>query len=429
MHIALAVSNEHGTEPLIIRQGQVMATVRRVPESSIRHSKSMQWTPTPDKQHQAAASVQSQPESAERVQAEVKRIAEKDVIWSLIHDKSGKDIVKAVKAGQQIGEISFAQWKATVTDELKFGPRITVKLQEDLTCLLYALRLVVAKDPKKPGVMKGFEGTITLVDPATEPIKSKHRRYTPKECEIIKKEVLELYANGMIEQSDSPWSAPVVLVKKKDGKWRFCVNYTATVNRFLRHDAQPLANAQDVLDNLAKATTLSLWDVCSGYWHIKLREQDRKFTAFTANGSLWQWTRLPFGLATSGSQFVRSIESVLREDHPDSIPSGINPDTGHKYKPEPILSNTVEMFVDDGTIHTTDEQDHINEVARCLKQLMIHDITIKMAKCIWGTDEADLIGHIVKCGEGIRPDTKKINDLLAMDYLHTIGDLKAFLWS
>ena len=87
------------------------------------------------------------------------------------------------------------------------------------------------------------------------------------------------------------------------------------------------------------------------------------------------------------------------------------------------------MFVDDGTIHTTDEQDHINEVARCLKQLMIHDITIKMAKCIWGTDEADLIGHIVKCGEGIRPDTKKINDLLAVDYLHTIGDLKAFLGS
>ena len=101
--------------------------------------------------------------------------------------------------------------------------------------------------------MKGFEGTITLVDPTTEPNKSKHQ--------IIKKEVLELYANGMTEQSDSPWSVPVVLVKKKDGKWRFCVNYTATVNRLLRRDAQPLANAQDVLDNLAKATTLSLWDV------------------------------------------------------------------------------------------------------------------------------------------------------------------------
>ena len=170
----------------------------------------------------------------------------------------------------------------------------------------------------------------------------------------------------------------------------------------------PLANAQDVLDNLAKATTLSLWDVCSGYWHIQLREQDRKFTAFTADGSLWQWTRLPFGLATSGSQFVRSIEAVLKQDHPESIPTGVNPDTGTQYKPEPILHNTVEMFVDDGTIHTTEMQDHINEVARCLKQLMMHDITIKMAKCIWGTDEANLIGHIVRCGEGISADTKKV---------------------
>ena len=126
--------------------------------------------------------------------------------------------------------------------------------------------------------------------------------------------------------------------------------------------------------------TLSLWDVCSGYWRIKLGEQDRKCTAFTAKGSLWQWTRLPFGLATSGSQFVRSIESVLREDHPDSVPSGTNPNTGHKYNPEPILSSTVETFVDDGTIHPTDEQDHIDDVARCLKHLMPHDITIKMAK-------------------------------------------------
>ena len=123
---------------------------------------------------------------------------------------------------------------------------------------------------------------------------------------------------------------------------------------------------------------------------------------------------MPFGLATSGSQFVRSIEAVLREDHPDSLPAGINPDTGQQYKPEPILHETVEMFVDDGTIHTTDEQDHIDEVARCLKQLMIHDITIKMAKCIWGTDEANLIGHEVKCGEGIRADTGKIADLLAV---------------
>ena len=115
----------------------------------------------------------------------------------MIHDTAGRDIVKMVKSGTQIGSVSFTQWKHSVEQDLKFGPRITSELQEDLQCLLYALRLVVAKDPKKPGAMKGFEGTITLVDPTTTPVKCKHRRYTPKECAIIKKEVLELYANGI----------------------------------------------------------------------------------------------------------------------------------------------------------------------------------------------------------------------------------------
>ena len=168
----------------------------------------------------------------------------------------------------------------------------------------------------------------------------------------------------------------------------------------------------------------------SGYWHIKLREQDRKYTAFSTDShGLCQWTRLPFGLATSGSQFVRSIEKVLREDHPESVPESVDPTTGKAHTVKPILHSTVEMFVDDGTIHTNKGQDHIDEVARCLKQLMWHDITLKISKCMWCTDEATLIGHTVKCGHGIMADPGKVADLLAIKQLATIGDLKAFLGS
>ena len=92
------------------------------------------------------------------------------------------------------------------------------------------------------------------------------------------------------------------------------------------------------------------------------------------------------------------MEKVLREDHPDSVPSGIDAETGKPRQPKPILHETVEMFVDDGTIHTKEGQDHIDEVARCLKQLMWHDIALKVSKCIWCTDEAQLIGHVVRCG-------------------------------
>ena len=73
----------------------------------------------------------------------------------------------------------------------------------------------------------------------------------------------------------------------------------------------------------------------------------------------------------------------------------------------------MKTFVDDGTIYTGKRQTHIDEVARCLKQLMIHDITIKLAKCTWGTDETTLIGHVVKCGQGVSADIDKISDLSA----------------
>ena len=229
VQVPLAILNEAGTEPLIIRRGDVMATIRRIPDDSIFHSNQAVWAPSIDaekespstgeqaQQPETIAAAVNSPQQEANEAAEETRNKEKSVIWSMIHDKSGTQIVKLVKDGAQIGTVTFGQWKQAVQQDLKFGPRISAQLKEDLTCLLYALRLVVAKDPKKPGVMKGFEGTITLVDPATAPVKCKHRRYTPKECEIIKQEVSELYANGMIEQSDSSWSTPVVLVKKKAG--------------------------------------------------------------------------------------------------------------------------------------------------------------------------------------------------------------------
>ena len=85
------------------------------------------------------------------------------------------------------------------------------------------------------------------------------------------------------------------------------------------------------------------------------------------------------------------------------------------------------MFVDDGTIHTKANQNYVDETARCLKQLMWHAISIELAKCTWGTDEANLIGREVRCVQGIRVDTGKVADLLAISHLEPIGDLKSFL--
>ena len=264
--VKLAVSNMDGTAPLVIRKGDAMATLTQIQPHDMHHGKAIAISPVSQEPSMSAAvntaaivpSVTEEVEEAQKQEKEQARIQEKEAIWKVIGKLSGQEIVKLVKDDIKLGSITFREWKGTVDGHLKFGPRTPAHTKEDLTCLLYALRLVVAVDPKKPGVMKGFEGKIVLRDPNTEPVKCHHQRYTPKERAIIQKEVAELLKNGMIEKSDSPWSAPVVLVRKKDGKWRFCVNYTATVNRFLRHDALRLPKSQDVLDSLADATMLSL---------------------------------------------------------------------------------------------------------------------------------------------------------------------------
>ena len=147
--------------------------------------------------------------------------------------------------------------------------------------------------------MKGAEFTLELKDEHVTPRKCKYRRYSPAEKEIIREECQVMLDKGIVEYSDSPWSAPVVLVKKKDGKWRFCVNFTATINPFLKHDAEPMGKTQDILEELGNATMLSLWDMASGYWSCVVKKEHRTYLAFaTDSHGLLQFVRMPFVCAT-----------------------------------------------------------------------------------------------------------------------------------
>ncbi len=326
---------------------------------------------------------------------------------------SGREIIEIIKAGRSVNGWTLQEWKEHVGDHLKFGPRIRPEDKEDITCLLYALQDVVAKDPKCPGQFSNTEMTIELNDPNVEPIKCNWKRYSPAEREIIREETQAMLDKGIIEYSDSPWCAPIVLVRKQDRTWRFCVNFTATCNPLIRKNSAPLPKVADIFESLSKATTLSLWDVTSGFWSCKIREQDRQYTAFgTDSHGLCQFKVAPFGLATSGAFFQQAIERVLKRDEQG-----------------PILHETAEVFVDDGTVHTDDTQDHVNELARVLKQLWRNNVTIKMKKCIWGTDEAKLLGHRILCGVGVEPDIDKVVHILGLKKINTIGELRSLLGS
>ena len=141
------------------------------------------------------------------------------------------------------------------------------------------------------------------------PIHQHPYRVSAKEREAIRTQVREMLDDGVIEPSNSPWSSPVVLVKKKDGTLRFCVDYRK-LNNVTKKDVYPLPRIDDSLDRLRCAHYFSL-DLKSGYWQIEVDERDREKTAFVTPDGLYQFRVLPFGLCSAPATFQRMMDTVL----------------------------------------------------------------------------------------------------------------------
>ena len=120
-----------------------------------------------------------------------------------------------------------------------------------------------------------------------------------------------LLTDGVIEESCSPWASPVVLVKKKNGEWRFCIVYRR-LNSITVKDSHPLPRVDDTLDALAGSRWFTTLDFTNGYWQVEVAEDDREKTAFTTGRGLYQWRSMPMGLTNSPATFQRMMELVLR---------------------------------------------------------------------------------------------------------------------
>ena len=126
----------------------------------------------------------------------------------------------------------------------------------------------------------------------------------------IKQMLDQMQKQGIVQPSKSPWASPVVLVPKKDGSLRFCVDYRK-LNRITRKDVYPLPRVDDIFDTLNGARYFTSLDIASGYWQVELDEQAREKSAFTTYHGLYEFIRMPFGLCNAPATFQRVMQAVL----------------------------------------------------------------------------------------------------------------------
>jgi len=236
------------------------------------------------------------------------------------------------------------------------------------------------------------------------PIKQRYRPRNPAMQQIIDEEVQEMLRNDVIEPSSSPWSSPVVIVRKKDGRPRFCIDFRK-VNEVTERDAYPLPQINATLDKLRGAKYLTTLDLQQGYWQIPLAPESRPVTAFTVPGrGLMQFKVMPFGLHSAPATFQRLLDTILG----------------------PELEPHVFIYLDDIIIVSATFEDHLRHLAEVFRRLRSAHLRLNPEKCHFCRPELKYLGHIID-RQGIRTDPEKIKAMTRWPRPSNVRQIRQFI--
>ena len=275
-------------------------------------------------------------------------------------------------------------------------------LQHEAKEMLKRNAKVFSKDDMDMGRTNLVKHHIKLTDPV--PFKEAYRRIPPQMYDEVKAHIQEMLDLGAIRPSNSPWASAIVLVRKKDGRLRFCIDLRKLNNRTVK-DAYSLPRIESILDSLGGAQIFSTLDLKAGYWQVEMAEECKAYTAFTCGPlGFYECDTMPFGATNAPATFQRLMHDCLGE----------------------LNMNWCIVYLDDIIIFSDTKEEHLKRLEAVFQKLCAAGLKLKPSKCFFFKEEIEYLGHVVS-GKGISTNPKKIEAVSKWPTPRTVYDVRSFL--
>ncbi|XP_024015923.1 uncharacterized protein LOC112089179 [Eutrema salsugineum] len=275
---------------------------------------------------------------------------------------------------------------------VKIGAKLEEPLRSKLLSLLKEnINTFAWTAEDMPGISIDVTCHELNVDPTFKPIKQKRRKLGPERAKAVNDEVERLLKVGSIAEAKYPdWLSNPVVVKKKNGKWRVCVDFT-DLNKACPKDSFPLPHIDRLVEATAGNRLLTFMDAFYGYNQILMHPVDREKTAFITDREIYCYKVMPFGLKNAGATYQRLGNKIFADQ----------------------LGKTMEVYIDDMLVKSLEEKDHIAHLRECFEQLNKHNIKLNPAKCRFVVTSGEFLGYLVT-HRGIEANPKQIKALIKM---------------
>ena len=285
----------------------------------------------------------------------------------------------------------------TVKD-VRINDALTDEQKREVTELLHEFSSTLTD---KPGLTDLIEFSLKLTD--SRPIRLRPYPLPHAKVEDVRGEIKTMLDLGVIERTDSAYGSPIVLIKKRDNTFRFCVDYRK-LNQVTEFCAEPLPDPDLIFTKLSTANYFTKIDLSRGFWQIKVKESDRHILAFTTPVGNYTWKVMPFGVSNAPSVFSKMMRSLL----------------------EPLYGRGVENFMDDLIIGTETWEEHLTVLRDVLARLKQANLTARPTKCEVAYFSLEFLGHRLSRGT-MSPSAAKIQQLKEALKPETKTQVRSFL--